>query len=146
MRRILMAMAVAWSGAACAARPPEAVEPGMAGAGPLAGTLEVEVTGDTARLTLHATNATEAPVRLEFTSAQRYEFEVWTLGGERLWQWSEGRAFAQVVTEEQLAAGGTLRERVAWSGARPGEYIAVGRLLAAGAPVSLSSRFRVPAR
>jgi hypothetical protein len=113
----------------------------------LVGSLEVEVVGDTAWLTLHATNGSTLPVTLEFRSAQRHDFEVTTLAGERLWRWSDGEMFAQALAADTLAPGATLRERVAWVvSAEPGEYVAVGRLESESSPLELRARFRVSAR
>ena len=115
-----------------------------AGGAELVGSLEVEVVGDTARLTLHATNGGPGPVQLEFSSTQRADFEIWTLAGEHLWTWSADRSFAQVASVEELPAGGTVREAAVWQvrgGA--GEYIAVGRLVTRTAPLELRARFQV---
>lgn len=147
MVRVLATAVIGWLCVGCGAHAGGAVRGAETAvvASPLVGSLEVAVAGDSALLTLHATNPGPEAVRLEFASAQRYDFEVWTLSGKRLWRWSEGRAFAQVVSEETLAAGSTLRERVAWPGSvAPGEYVAVGRLETLTAPLELRARFRVP--
>jgi len=109
--------------------------------GPLAGSLEVQVLGDTVWLGLHVTNTSGAPLELEFTSAQRFDFEVRTTGGEEVWRWSADRAFAQAVGSERLEPEATWQERVQWvAGGRKGEYVAVGRLVATDHPVELSAR------
>lgn len=112
-------------------------------AGPLAGTLAVEVMADTAWLTLNVTNATAGEVRLEYPTAQRYDFEIRTPAGAVVWQWSADRMFAQVVSEERLAAGETVRYRAGWRIASPGDYVAVGRLTSTNERVELSTSFRV---
>lgn len=136
-------VAAALIAGACVACAPRTAGVSDEGAG-LVGSLEVELAGDSARLTLHATNPGPEAVRLQFGSTQRADFEVWTLDGQHLWTWSADRSFAQVMSEEVLAAGATVREQAAW--ALPGgerEYIAVGRLVSRTAPVELRARFRV---
>lgn len=112
----------------------------------LAGTLTVEFEADSAWLTLHVTNPTEVPVQLTYPTAQRSDFEVRTPAGERVWVWSADRGFAQVVTEERLAAGETVRHRVALPSLPAGDYVAVGRLTSSSERLELSTPFQVPAR
>ena len=92
--RVLATAVIGWLCVGCGAHAGGAVRGAETAvvASPLVGSLEVAVAGDSALLTLHATNPGPEAVRLEFASAQRYDFEVWTLSGERLWRWSEGRA------------------------------------------------------
>ena len=111
----------------------------------LAGTLTVEVGADSAWLTLHVTNPTATAVRLEYPTAQRSDFEVRTLAGERLWWWAEDRVFAQALGEERLEAGATVRHRVSLRLPAPGEYLAVGRLTSTNERLELSTPFQVPA-
>jgi hypothetical protein len=137
-------VAAALVAGACVACAPRAPVVSDGEGAELVGSLEVEVAGDSARLTLHATNPGPEPLRLEFTSTQRADFEIWTLDGQHLWTWSADRSFAQVVSEEVLPAGATVREQAAWSvGGAGGEYIAVARLVSRTAPVELRARFRV---
>ena len=97
----------------------------------LATSLEVEVAADVVRLTLHVTNPTTAAVRLEFPSAQRYDFAVLTTGGEEVWRWSADQMFAQVVGTETVPPSGTLRYRAEWRpGGRKGAFVALGVLTA----------------
>lgn len=114
-----------------------------AGELPLAGSLEVQLSRDTAYVTLHVTNATDAAVLLEYPSTQRYDFEVRTAAGETLWTWSAARSFAQVLTEERLEAGASLRYSAAWAPAQPGSYVAVGRLTSTSHPLVLTLPFEV---
>lgn len=111
---------------------------------PLAGSLEVKVAGDSVLLTLHATNVSGRALKLEYPSAQRYDFAVLDGAGATVWQWSADRQFAQVVSSEEVAAGGTVQYREAWRpGGRQGTFTAVGRLEASGQPLELRTEFRL---
>jgi len=110
----------------------------------LATTLEVEVAGDLVRLALHATNSTTEPIRLEFPSAQRYDFMIRTTAGEVVWSWSADKSFAQMLGAETVPPGGTLRYRAEWnSGGRKGSFEAVGWLTAFGKRLEQRTRFEL---
>lgn len=136
MRRYVGLMAALLAGACAPAVP-------SGGSDPLAGTLAVEIAADTAWLTLNVTNATAEAVVLEYPSAQRYDFQIRRPTGEVVWHWSAARSFAQVLGEERLAPGETIRYREGWRIAGPGEYVAVGRLESTNERVELSTSFRV---
>lgn len=105
-------------------------------------TLEVEVAGDTVELRLQVTNAADTAVTLEFGSAQRYDFEVRTEGGESVWVWSADRMFGQVVGHEKIAPGSTLEYRERWdAGGRRGRLQARARLTSATHPLELTASF-----
>jgi hypothetical protein len=110
----------------------------------LAGSLEVQVVGDTVWLGLHVTNTGAAPLELQFSSSQRFDFQVQTLAGETVWSWSADRSFAQVLGSERLEPGATWHEAVQWiaTGLR-GEHVAVGRLVSLDHPVELTARFEL---
>jgi hypothetical protein len=131
---------------ACTAAPP-AVENDMgAGAPPeLASALNVSVGGDSVRLELHVTNATEGALRLEFATSQRYDFAISDEEGAEVWRWSDDMMFAQALGAEALLAGESRRYGASWSGAgRAGEFTATGRLTSTNYPVELRTRFRLP--
>lgn len=67
---------------------------------------------------------------LEFRTSQRYDFEVLTKGGERVWQWSHGMAFLQVLGERRLGSGERLAYEEAWTPERPGSYVVRGTISA----------------
>lgn len=141
--RVALAMLLGVAG--CNRAADQAV-PGPSGAEApaMAVTLEVTVTEGVVRLALHATNTTTEPIRLEFPSAQRYDFAIRTVAGEGIWQWSADRMFAQVLGTETVPAGGTLSYREEWRpGGRKGEFEAVGWLTAEGQRLEQRARFEL---
>ena len=86
--------------------------------------------GDPISLTLVVRNRSDAPVTLQFSSGQRYDF---TIGSDAatLWRWSEDQGFIQMLGEERLEPGAELvyRERAA-APAAPGTYRVTGLLTA----------------
>jgi hypothetical protein len=125
-------------------------QPGMTveaeGSGPaeLGSTLNVRVEGDSVHLELHVTNVTAQPLQLEFGSAQQFDFTVAGAGVE--WRWSDDMSFAQVVTQQELAAGASLRFAAVWHAeGRRGEYVATAQLASFNYPVELSTPFMLPA-
>jgi hypothetical protein len=116
-----------------------------AAAAGLLGTLGVRVSGDTVQLILDVLNAGNAPVTLEFATAQRYEFEVRTESGDEVWRWSADQMFGQVVGQEVVAAGGSLVYRAVWvPGSRRGAFRATGRVVSTSHPLTLEMAFEVP--
>lgn len=63
-------------------------------------------------LELTGTNDGQAALVLDFPDGQRYDFEVISEEGAVVWQWAEGRFFAQVLGRETLEPGASLR----WTG------------------------------
>src|SRR5262245_41610821 len=124
----MVAGALLWG--SCSAPPPDA---SRAEATDTSESLPISVTaevgGDSVRFVLLVTNPTDRPIQLEFGSAQRYDFEVRDASGAEVWRWSADQMFAQVVGEEQLAPGATLKYEAVWrpGGAR-GRYRVAGRL------------------
>lgn len=111
----------------------------------LATSLEVGVTPEAVRLILHVTNAGDRPVELTFPTSQRYDFEVESGGGERIWRWSDGRAFLQVVTEAVLEPGETWTMEGEWDAAgRSGRHVAVARLVGSASEVEERTEFVLP--
>ena len=47
-------------------------------------------------------NQTGTPIRLEFTSAQRFDVTIGDAHGNEVWRWSAGRMFAAVMGHETL--------------------------------------------
>ena len=122
------------------------VDAGSGAPGELAASMDARVRGDTVVFTLHVSNPTSSPVRLAFTSSQRFDFEVGTLTGESVWHWSADRSFMQVLGEEILRAGETVDYRAEWVPTRPGEYYVRGRVVSTNQPVELRTSFEVPVR
>jgi hypothetical protein len=106
-------------------------------------TLSVRVAADTVTLVLRVSNGGSEAVRVEFASAQRFDFAVKS-GAQEVWRWSSGMGFAQVVGEEVLEPGGSLEYEAAWvAGERSGTFEAVGFLTSMNHPVELRTPFEV---
>jgi len=58
--------------------------------------------GDTITMTLKVFNYTEEDVVFHFNTSQRYDFINEDEKGNKIWRWSEGRMFAQMLGEEIL--------------------------------------------
>ena len=114
----------------------------------LSATMSVETGADVVRLTLHVTNTSGAPIELEFTSGQRYDFQVAQVDGdvigETLWTWSMDKSFMQALGTETLAAGASLSYTEEWSaGGRRGDFAGIGTLTSSSHPVQQSVRFEL---
>ncbi len=108
--------------------------------------MNVRVLEDTVLLEIHVTNVTSSPISLEFTSTQRYDFEIATQTGESIWRWSAARSFAQALGQEVLQPGDSRRYTATWEGAdREGDFIVTGWVVSANYPVELRTGFRLPA-
>src|SRR5262249_28084356 len=93
--------------------------------------------GERIGMTLRLTSATET-VRLEFPTSQRFDFTLRDARGARVWQWSEGRMFGQVLGSETL---GPARTQIVYDAEfqgelPPGRYQLEGAILATEAPIS----------
>lgn len=112
----------------------------------LATTLEVEVGASEVHLILHVTNPTSRAIRLEFPTAQRYDFLVRS-GDTEVWRWSADRMFTQAVGTETVAAGASLKYDAVWRpGTRSGQFIAVGRIMTGPTPYEKQAMFEVTGR
>lgn len=132
--------------AACASPPEEMPHPEEDSVPQeLVTSLEVKVGGDSVQLRLHATNVTERPVVLEFTSGQRFDFAIQQEGRE-IWRWSTGRAFTQALGSESISPGATLTYSAAWEPEeRTGNFRAVGMITARERAVRQEATFSLPA-
>ena len=125
---------------------PSGPDAGGSPAGPLASTLSVEPTADSVRFLLQVTNATQAPLTLEFRSGQSYDFVV-SDGGTTVWTWSGDMMFTQALRSVTLAAGETQAFAETW---RPpaslrGKLLSVtARLTSMSHPVERTQTFRLP--
>lgn len=107
--------------------------------------VQAYTSGGDVYLVLQVTNTTTAPIEVTFPTGQSYDFVV-SQGGRELWRWSEGQMFTQIVREEVIGVGETLRYEAIWeapSGAS-GEFEVVGRLTAADHEVEQVARFGLP--
>jgi hypothetical protein len=91
---------------------------------------------------LDITNATAAPLVLEFSSAQRADFAVEDATGAEIWRWSAEQGFAQVLGSETLPAGKTRTWEAVWlAGERNGDFNAIAQLTSTSHPVTLRTAF-----
>lgn len=63
------------------------------------------------KFTLTAKNTTHQDMALGFRSGQRYDFELFrsnSAKGEKIWQWSKGRMFADMLSSTTLKPGKSL--------------------------------------
>lgn len=80
-------------------------------------------------LGLDAVNEGDAPLVLDFPDGQRYDFEVFAEDGTRVWRWSDGMFFIQVLGRETVAPGDSLRWSERIEGGLPaGAYRVVATL------------------
>ena len=99
--------------------------------------------GEPIELTLTVTNRSTEPRVLEFSSSQRYDFEIADSAGAVVWQWSADRMFAQMMGTERLAPGASQEYRERFLGQlAPGLYRVTGRITAA-ATARASTTFTV---
>lgn len=85
-------------------------------------------------LLLKACNRSGKPIDLDFSTGQRYDFEV-SQNGDIVWRWSDGMSFTQVFGQERWDSGECKTYSEWWDGtdsqggiAPPGSYQAVGIL------------------
>ena len=141
-RKVAVLMAGLGLGGGCGPTP--SAENAVAPSGDLAATMEVDAGTESTVLRLHVTNVSDAPVELQFTSGQRYDFQVTTEAGEVLWTWSADKSFMQALGSETLEPGGSLTFSEAWpSEGRRGRYIAIGTVTSTNEPVRQSVIFEV---
>jgi hypothetical protein len=120
------------------------VDAGPGAPADLAASLGARVHGDTVTFTLHISNPASRPVRIEFPSGQRYDFEVVTAAGASEWKWSATRSFIASLGAADLPAEGSLDYSEDWIAPRSGEYVVRARLVSSNKPVDLRTPFVVP--
>ena len=87
--------------------------------------------GEPVRLTFRLSNDGGAKQTLTFPSAQKYDFLV-SENGRRIWRWSDGQAFAQNVTYEQIAPQATITYSENWTPQQTGSFKVSGAIEAQG--------------
>jgi len=99
---------------------------------------------DSVHFVLQVTNTSAAPVTLNFSSGQLFDFMV-SRDGREVWRWSAERMFTQALRSERLDAGDTRTYTAAWrpSPRTPGEYVVAGVLMATNQRVRQETRFRI---
>ena len=99
--------------------------------------------GNTVTLRLVLRNVSTAPVTLDFSSAQRYDFAIEDTRAP-MWRWSASQMFAQVLGEETLAPGDSLIYAEQFKGEVPaGLYRAVGTIVRMGEPITATAEFQI---
>jgi hypothetical protein len=90
-------------------------------------------------------NNTSDPVSLTFATSQRYDLQILDSEGKPVYQWSKGRAFAQIVTTASFQNETDYVITVPLAGVAPGNYVARGWLTVTGPPqaYSASTSFQV---
>ncbi len=86
------------------------------------------------KLTFTVKNSSKVPVKLVFPSGMKYDFEIRKgkgPSGEKVWQWSQGRMFAQMVIQTTLEPGKQLTYSETFA---PGENGPTNKLIPAMEP------------
>ena len=126
--------------------PTPAMDAGAGSPPELGSSLNVRVVEDSVRMEIHVTNVTSSPIALEFSTTQRYDFEVSQPDGDRVWRWSEDVMFGQALGVEELGPGESRQWAAAWPGeGREGDFVATARVVSSNYPVELRTGFRLPA-
>lgn len=102
--------------------------------------------GEPIALQLKLNNRSDRDTTLQFSSGQRYDFQIADAsgGGETAWTWSADRAFIQALGAEQLAADGALEYREQFTGRlAPGTYKVTGFITTLGGPLQASTTITV---
>jgi len=133
-----------WAGGCARSEPTPGVQESEGVSSDLVATMQVEPAAGEVGLTLHVTNTTSAPIELEFSSGQRFDFTVTRLDGESLWTWSADKSFMAALGQETVPAGGSLRYEAEWpSQGLRGEFVATGTLTSTNRRVAQSVRFEL---
>jgi hypothetical protein len=103
-------------------------------------TLSVAV-DDAVAFTYRVRNDGDEAVTLAFSTSQRVEVEV--SADDLVWRFGDGRLFAQVVGEEEIAPGSSFEETVTWDDPESGRYVAVASLAAAEVDAEARVSFEV---
>lgn len=70
--------------------------------------------GTTITVKYTITNLTDKPLVLTFPSAQQYDWTITNAEGNLIYRWSDGRAFAQVITQLTIPAGASEGFESSW--------------------------------
>ena len=100
--------------------------------------------GEPIELVLKLNNRSDRDTTLQFSSGQRYDFQIVNESGETAWTWSADRSFMQALGSEQLAADGALeyREQVV-TPLPPGRYAVSGSITTMGSPLTARTAITV---
>lgn len=103
--------------------------------------LEVTV-GDGVEFSFAVVNAGDTPIELTFRDACRADFAVYDAGKE-VWRYSDGRAFAQTLTDLDLQPGEEATFEETWPDPVPGDYTAEATLRVRERDISAQTPFSV---
>jgi len=94
--------------------------------------------GEPIKMTLRIFNYTEEDIAFHFNTGQRYDFIIEDEEGSKIWRWSEGRMFAQMLGEEILEPNNPeIIYATEYKGKlNPGYYKITGILVAKDRPMS----------
>ena len=100
----------------------------------------INAAGENIVIELTVFNRAAEDLTFDFRNAQHYDFIIEDAEGTVVWQWAEGRMFAQVLGEETLGPG---REEVVYTETYagplpPGAYEITGALISSNRPLSAS--------
>jgi hypothetical protein len=134
---------------ACAPREPAPLESASAsttaaGSDVLASVKATTFGADSVVFSLQVTNTTGAPLALNFTSGQTFDFAV-LRGAQEVWRWSGDRMFTQSLRTITLDPGETTSYAATWTpvpGAS-GEYSVRGWLTARNVRAEQTTGFRL---
>ena len=100
--------------------------------------------GEPIDLLLKLNNRSDRDTTLEFSSGQRYDFQLADAAGETAWTWSADRSFIQALGSERLATDGALEYRERFTGQlKPGSYRLTGLITTLGSPLQASTTITV---
>ena len=93
-------------------------------------------TSDTTNLRLIVMNQSRDTVTISFASTQEYDFVVYDSATHtKVWQWSDGKGFGEMITHLRLAPGESKVYGAKWPhGSRTGVYLVEGRLTSTNFP------------
>lgn len=109
--------------------------------------LSVNVAPGNVTLVFTVTNSSAVPIRLDFSSAQQYDFLVRSNATSAVvWQWSANMAFAQMLTSRTLAAGESVSFTEHWlpTSATSGLFTAQALLTSSSHRATAAADFVVP--
>jgi hypothetical protein len=106
----------------------------------------VDVKNNAVRFAFLVKNVGGKHAEVNFANGQAYDFVVVDSTGRRLWQWSEGRMFTQIVQNRQLGAGETMQVGETWKkqSVRAGRYTVIATLKSTNYPAEERAEFVLP--
>lgn len=75
-------------------------------------------------------NISDEVITLSFGTSQRYDFEIYNQANEKVYHYSEGKNFLQVIENTLLETGSTINYELTIPSLEAGEYTLIARLAA----------------